>query len=41
MMQRTIHMTLAAAVAALALTGCGEKPQTGAGIRSDLSLIHI
>ena len=35
MMQRTVHLTLAAAVAALALTACGEKPQTGMGIRSD------
>ncbi len=35
MMQRTVHLTLAAAVAALALTACGEKPQTGKGIRSD------
>ena len=35
MLQRTVHLTLAAAVATLALTGCGEKPQTGAGIRSD------
>ena len=34
MMQRTVHLTLAAAVAALALTACGEKPQTGMGIRS-------
>ena len=37
MMQRTLHLTLAAAVAALALTACSEKPQTGMGIRSDTS----
>ena len=35
MMKRLVHSTLAAAVALVALTACGEKPQTGAGIRSD------
>ncbi|RQO83987.1 hypothetical protein [Acidovorax sp. FJL06] len=35
MVQRLIPTTLAAAVALVALTACGEKPQTGAGIRSD------
>ncbi len=38
MMQRTVHLTLAAAVAALALTACVEKSQTGMGIRSDAPL---
>lgn len=35
MVQRLIPTTLVAAVALVALTACGEKPQTGAGIRSD------
>ena len=35
MMKRLVHSALAAAVALVALTACGEKPQTGAGIRSD------
>ncbi|UCV00226.1 hypothetical protein [Acidovorax radicis] len=35
MMKRLVQTTLAAAVALAALTACGEKPQTGAGIRSD------
>lgn len=35
MMKRLAQSTLAAAVAVAALTACGEKPQTGAGIRSD------
>ncbi len=32
---RLIPTTLVAAVALVALTACGEKPQTGEGIRSD------
>ena len=35
---RLIPTTLVAAVALVALTACGEKPQTGAGIRSDAAL---
>jgi len=35
MVQRLIPPTLVAAVALVALTACGERPQTGAGIRSD------
>ena len=35
MMKRLVQTALAAAVALTALTACGEKPQTGAGIRSD------
>lgn len=35
MMKRLVHTTLAVAVALTALTACGERPQTGAGIRSD------
>ncbi|MFY3386073.1 hypothetical protein [Paracidovorax sp. MALMAid1276] len=34
MMQR-IHLIVATAVALASLAACGEKPQTGAGIRSD------
>ena len=32
---RLIPTTLVAVVALVALTACGEKPQTGEGIRSD------
>jgi len=35
MMQRLVPATLVAAAALMVLTACGEKPQTGAGIRSD------
>ncbi|MBT9511839.1 MAG: hypothetical protein IV104_05795 [Acidovorax sp.] len=35
MIQRLIPTTLVAAATLAALTACGEKPQTGAGIRSD------
>ena len=35
MKQRLVHSILATAAAVVALTACGEKPQTGAGIRSD------
>ena len=35
MMKHLVQTALAAAVALAALTACGEKPQTGAGIRSD------
>jgi hypothetical protein len=35
MMKRLVHTTLAAAVVLVWLTACGEKPQTGGGIRSD------
>lgn len=37
MMKRPVQssLTAAAVVALLALTACGEKPQTGAAIRSD------
>ena len=38
MMKRLVQTALAAAVALVALTACGEKPQTGAGIRSDAAL---
>jgi hypothetical protein len=34
-MKRLLLLVLAAAGAVAALSGCGEKPQTGAGIRSD------
>ncbi|PJI96414.1 hypothetical protein CLU85_1158 [Acidovorax sp. 69] len=35
MMQRLVPATLVAAAALMVLTACGEKPQTGTGIRSD------
>lgn len=35
MMKRLVQSTLVAAAALVVLTACGEKPQTGAGIRSD------
>ena len=35
MIQRLISVTLVAAATLVALTACGEKPQTGTGIRSD------
>mgnify|MGYP003610309787 FL=1 len=38
MKQRLVHSILATAAAVVALTACGEKPQTGAGIRSDAAL---
>ena len=38
MMKHLVQTALAAAVALAALTACGEKPQTGAGIRSDAAL---
>lgn len=36
MKKRTVHLTLATALAMLALTACSEKPQTGLGIRGDV-----
>lgn len=35
MMKRLVHATLAAVAVLVSLTACGEKPQTGTGIRSD------
>lgn len=38
MIQRLVPTAFVAAVALAALTACGEKPQTGAGIRGDAPL---
>ena len=32
---KRVHLILSASLAVVALTACGEKPQIGAGIRSD------
>ncbi len=32
---KRVHLILSAALAVVALSACGEKPQTGAGIRGD------
>ena len=36
MIKRTTPIILAACVAAFTLAGCGEKPQTGMGVRTDV-----